>query len=243
MTQPITTAYCRYDGDYPANGFDAIKGFNTIGIKVIPFYGFGDIETEVNCNKTALVHGYVGDIQKALIKLNIPIPKPLDYPIELNSYLGRNIKEGFLGEIRDRKFLDGIFIKPKELKVFTGFVYCGNTDRLRICTYPDETPIYYSDIVNFISEYRCFVLDGEIIDVRRYKGDWSKAPNRDIIESAIRDYKSTPMAYCIDFGITSDNQTLLVEANDGFSFGSYGLHSTMYAKMLEARWEELTKYI
>jgi len=239
---PIHTAYCRYDGPLPCsiNGAAAIQGFNELGIKVVPFYGFGDIEESVDCGPEALVYGYIGDVHSALKKIGLPMPKPLDYPEELRAFLGRDFREGFLGEIRDTPVPKGVFVKPQEHKVFTGFVYYGNRDRLRIATYPDETPVYYSDVVDFISEYRCFVLDGDLLDVRIYKGDWSVAPNRKVVEAAVRSYKSGPRAYAIDFGITSDGKTLLVEANDGFALGSYGLHYVTYARMIEARWEELT---
>lgn len=39
--------------------------------------------------------------------------------------------------------------------------------------------------------------------------------------------------------MTDDSRTLLVEANDGFSFGSYGLDPKLYVRMLAARWREL----
>jgi hypothetical protein len=242
--RPIHTAYCRYDGDYPCsiNGSSAVQGFNYLGLKIVPFYGFGDIETDVDCGPEALVYGYIGDVHLALKKLGLPMPKPLDYPEELRDFLGRDFKEGLLGDIRDRQIPEGIFVKPQEHKVFTGFVYRGvRPDRLRLATYPDETPVYYSDVVSFISEYRAFVLDGKILDVRRYNGDWSKAPSRDVVEAAVRAYTGSPRAYALDFGVTSEGQTLLVEANDGFALGSYGLPPEGYARMIEARWEEITE--
>ena len=242
--RPIHTAYCRYDGEYPCsiNGAAAVQGFDYLGIKIKPFYGFGDIETEVDCGPEALVYGYIGDVHTALKKLGLGMPKPLDYPEELRGFLGRDFKEGFLGEIRDRRLPDGIFVKPQEHKVFTGFVYRGGRlDRLRIATYPDETPVYYSDVVEFVAEYRCFVLDGCLLDVRRYNGDWSRAPARGPVEAAVVAYTKSPRAYALDFGVTSDGRTLLVEANDGFALGSYGLPPEAYARMVEARWEELTE--
>ena len=51
--------------------------------------------------------------------------------------------------------------------------------------------------------------------------------------------KGAPAAYGLDFGVTADGRTLLVEANDGFALGCYGLDPVIYAEMLEARWCEL----
>lgn len=35
-------------------------------------------------------------------------------------------------------------------------------------------------------------------------------------------------------------QTLLIEVNEGYSLASYGLYDIRYAKLLAARWAELT---
>lgn len=38
---------------------------------------------------------------------------------------------------------------------------------------------------------------------------------------------------------TDDGRTLLVEVNDGYALGCYGLQHNLYAKLLAARWAEL----
>lgn len=58
--------------------------------------------------------------------------------------------------------------------------------------------------------------------------------------SAINDYKSQPAGFAMDFGVTDDGRTLLIEVNDGFSIGCYGLDAISYAKLLSARWADLT---
>lgn len=47
----------------------------------------------------------------------------------------------------------------------------------------------------------------------------------------------------MDFGVTNTGATILVEVNDGYSLGNYGLDSLLYAKLLSARWTELTNTI
>ena len=39
--------------------------------------------------------------------------------------------------------------------------------------------------------------------------------------------------------MTGDGRTLLVEINDGYSRGCYGLPPNLYAQLLSARWAEL----
>lgn len=44
----------------------------------------------------------------------------------------------------------------------------------------------------------------------------------------------------MDFGLTDDGRTLMIEVNDGYALGCYGLLYVNYAKLLSARWAELT---
>lgn len=43
----------------------------------------------------------------------------------------------------------------------------------------------------------------------------------------------------MDFGVTEDGRTILIEVNDGYSLGAYGLEPTLYTRLLTARWAEL----
>ena len=60
------------------------------------------------------------------------------------------------------------------------------------------------------------------------------------IKKAVQEYKTAPAGYSLDFGLTDTGKTLLIEVNDGYALGSYGLFYIDYAKLLAARWAELT---
>lgn len=83
-----------------------------------------------------------------------------------------------------------------------------------------------------------FAKQGYVLD--KGKGAEQVATHADTIEHAVRDYVTAPAGYAIDFGVTDDGRTLLVEVNDGYALGSYGLFYPEYAKLLSARWAELT---
>jgi hypothetical protein len=138
----------------------------------------------------------------------------------------------------------GIFIKPVEGgKLFTGVVINDIKD-FRICVGAQlDTEVWCSNIVNFISEYRCFIRYSEILDIKCYKGDCFIVPNKEILLNIVQDYKDAPNAYSIDLGITNKGETFLIEVNEGYSLGSYGLNSIKYAKLLATRWAELTNTI
>ena len=99
--------------------------------------------------------------------------------------------------------------------------------------------VVVSEYVLFDSEWRVFVVNGEIIGLSHYQGDHFVYPDSTTIKSAISEFKSAPAGYGIDFGVLSNGQTVLVEANDGYSLGSYSLNSVDYTRLLEARWAEL----
>ena len=85
-----------------------------------------------------------------------------------------------------------------------------------------------------------FIRYGRILDVRPYKGDWRIHFDSSVIEQAVNQHFSAPAGYALDFGVSDDGRTLLIETNDGYALGSYGLFYIQYAKLLSARWSEFT---
>lgn len=189
-------------------------------------------------------HLFLGTIQfmqTALRKLGIEVPPPLDYPESLKAFWGRSITESTMNEIAADPNQWNVFVKPKGYtKKFTGrlirstkdLVGCGDTEM--------NTPVWVSEPVTFVAEWRVFVRYKTILDVRPYKGDWKAPFDPEIITAAVEAYTDQPAAYALDFGRTTDDRFLLVEANDGYSLRSYGLFYINYAKLLSARWAELT---
>ena len=95
-----------------------------------------------------------------------------------------------------------------------------------------------SEPVNFQTEWRAFVRYRIIWDVRSYRGNWHAHYGSNVLDNTIRAYTGTPAGYAMDFGLTEDGRTLLVEINDSFALGSYGLDPIQYAKLLSACWAE-----
>lgn len=239
----LTKCYVRHRDNYPETVCQdyARRGFWELGIEVVPFEGFGDIEEIKDFGPTVGISGYIGDVHAALTKLGKPIPSNFDYPDELKTWWNRNIWKSTLDEVRAST--NRFFVKPIEQKAFTGFVWENDaTSRKRIVTCDDFTEVWCSDVLDFRAEYRVFVLDGKVLDARLYKGKWNMVPNSwNPVEVMIYYFKSAPRAYCLDVGVIENGSIALVEVNDGFAFGPYGLLPTLYARMLSARWSEMTK--
>ncbi len=138
-----------------------------------------------------------------------------------------------------------IFVKPlSQHKEFTGHVRRGDLDDLnRTAHLEDDFDVLVSDVVDFVSEWRCFVLRGQCIGAKPYAGDVRAiSPDWRVLDGAIGALGDALPAGCsIDLGVTRTGETLVVEMNDGYALGSYGLAAVPYAQLLEARWEELMR--
>lgn len=218
------------------NCFKAYLGFHEMGLETVLFSNNEELQKS---NPEDVVVGYVGTVRSRLRDFGIIAPE-MDYPDELKEYLGRKIWKSKINTINDHPELWPVFVKPFVDKRFTGVVVRSAKDLIGCGSCYENVDCICSEIVNFLAEWRVFVRYGKIIDVRPYKGDWRIHFDPDVVEKAVKGFCTAPKGYAADFGVTDDGRTLLVEVNDGYALGSYGLFYPDYAKLLSARWAELT---
>ena len=192
------------------NVYNAYYGLRNLGFECIFFKTYQEL-LDHHHTRGEVISGGLEIIWRS--KINYIRDHPREWPVFIKSVEGKRLTGKVISELKD-------------------LVGCGCCD--------DNYDILCSTPVEFISEWRVFVRHGEILDVRPYKGDWKKHYDPEVIKDAIKDYKSSPLAYGIDFGVTSDEKTLLIEVNDGYALGCYGLQAHTYAKFLLTRWAELT---
>jgi hypothetical protein len=220
------------------NCANAAYGFRLIGWEIDPYESIADIP---DLQPDEVVVGYISDIHAALTRLGIEPPLPINYPPELDRFLGRKIWLDRVNNIVDRPELWNIFIKPAlKCKKFTGKLITTSQDLIGCGDETEDSEIWCSEPVNFLSEWRCFVRYDRILGVHLYNGDWRLPVDANVVEAAIAAYRSAPAAYAIDFGVTDTGETLLVEVNDGYATGNYGLPPLYYAQFLASRWAEMT---
>ena len=217
--------------------YTAWQGFLALGFQPSFYQTTEDLE---DCRPDNLIVGSVSIVRNQLQSYGIIVPE-YDYPEELSDILGRKIWTDTVSSVLTKPETWPIFVKPVKDKVFTGFMLRSENDIPRLRQAKTDEPVLCSETVNFHTEWRAFVRYGTIWDVRPYRGDWHYHYDPAILDYAVCNYKTAPAGYAMDFGVTDDGRTLLVEINDGFALGCYGADPIQYAKLLSARWCELTR--
>lgn len=228
-------------GDFNTESvYTAWNGFRLLGVETRRFR-VGQTPPAV---KEHAIVGNVGTVQKYLAQLDVKSPRVESAPAVLHPLFHRRLWTTTLGEVR--KHLDGggdlFFIKPLHAhKLFTGHVLGRSFNVLsKTAFFDDSVEILASEIVEYVSEYRGFICNRELVGFRHYAGDFRRIPDARVIDQALAWWgDDAPAACSIDLGLRRDGTTDIVEVNDASSLGAYGLPSIPYARMIEARWCEM----
>ena len=127
---------------------------------------------------------------------------PLNIPKSLRGYAGR--------PVRDVLTPDDMPTIGEGVEVF----------RKSLTTIKDETngfltrPVFgdcrgyqISPRIKMLSEWRAFVFNGQILDLRCYAGDFFLHPDPDIVRGMVRDYADAPVAYTLDVAVVPGGKT------------------------------------
>jgi hypothetical protein len=151
-----------------------------------------------------------------------------------------------LGEAKEISKSKSIFIKPFDIKLFTGFVL-DQMIHTSISDIPDDIKVMVYDVFSspIKSEWRCYVHRDEVVDIRNYSGDIFTYPSEYYLSDVL--YKidegdfNFPIAYTIDIGILEDGRNVVIEYNDMWAIGNYGMPNDLYLRLLRDRYFEIVK--
>lgn len=228
------------EGEYRSVNFAvAAAGFREMGWEIA---GYSQREAVLpQLTRDDVIVDFGDESRRALAYLGIDLPDVPTYPEALRRFLGRRIWTSTIDRIASQPEQWPVFVKPLgDAKKFTGVLVRGTGDLVGCGDMAADTPIWCSEPLRFIREWRCFVRYGKILDVRPYAGDWRGRFDPRVIEDAVQSWPDKPRGCALDFGVDAEGRTVLVEANDGFALGAYGLPPLLYARLLSARWTELT---
>jgi len=249
----------KVNGDWlNENCYQSAEGFHRMGYDIVKFQIQDTLNTlTFNASifnqfdiREDVVHGGIYAIRNLFDRFGVPQPpihNPHDAPMDY--YTGRTFCERKLKDVAMEFTMDSdiaptpVFIKPlTEHKLFTGLVIRQFSDLIKINHVDGNTDILQSSVSNFISEYRVFINRQDIMGCKNYTGYYKVLPDFNLIEDAIRNYghhPELPVSYSLDFAITDKGETQLIEINDGFALGSYGLNPIYYCKMIRDRWHQI----
>ena len=229
---------------YNTNIANAVQGFYEMGA-FIDSYDYEDFEDILHyITKDDIILDGIYQSRRVFNKFEVNAPD-FDYPEEMQQFLGRKIWKDKISHIASDQSTWGNFVKPVKDKAFTGRVINGLHDLVGCGSIHEDFEVICTEPLDIKAEYRCFIRYDNIIDIRpygsneeRYKFPYNYNTVEEMLK-AFKTWKDRPMGCSMDICVTSDNKTLLLEMNDGYALGCYGLNSIDYAKLISARWSQL----
>jgi len=233
--------YIRGLNNFPTDdwGMSALMGFRLKGTNV---HFYENLE-EIPLNRNTMVVGYIEDTKWFFEQMNWEVPYDLTLPIELwtERYLKRYItKYSSYEDLKNCcKIIDfPIFLKPNNVKSFYPTII-KNLDDLK--PYENCKDFLISELIDIVSEYRCYIIDKKIVGCYNYLGSVYHYPNLSLVDDMIKEFTDAPIGYSIDVAVLKNGETCLIECNDGWSLGNYGLEPKLYTRLLTERWIEILK--
>ncbi|MCW3128370.1 MAG: hypothetical protein JWO03_4028 [Bacteroidetes bacterium] len=181
--------------------------------------------------------GSVDFIKKVCEIMEVELPEPLNIPALLIPDLGRKVWTQRKSELESFP----CFVKPlEEVKLFTGFVVQSKSDLDNNFEMKDwNGMLFCSELIgNIISEWRCYILNGKVLNCSCYRGDPLFFPDREKILELMSKFENSPAGYSLDVAVTVKGSEL-IECNDAWALGYYGGEFSDYYKMVKARWLEI----
>lgn len=168
-----------------------------------------------------------------------------DIRLPENSNRGYTIHK--LGDVKKAaKAGEKMFIKPIDIKLFTGFVI-DQMEYTSIAGIPDDTEVMVYEPFSspILSEWRCYVYQDKVVDIRNYSGDIYQIPMKEYLDDIVNKNKGIfPNTYTIDVGILEgQKEHVVIEYNDMWAIGNYGVPNDLYVRMLKERYFGIMKNI
>jgi ATP-grasp domain, R2K clade family 2 len=151
--------------------------------------------------------------------------------------------------LKDARNEGRAFIKPADDKCFIARVYDSGAELPEKEILPDAIPVLVSDTVNWLIEFRCFILEKQLVTLSPYlrngepsqssEGYWHAAEDEfnqatDFINRFLADENvMLPPAVVVDVGIIEGSGWAVIEANAAWGSGIYGCDPTKVLDVLE----------
>ncbi|MBR4083112.1 MAG: ATP-grasp domain-containing protein [Lachnospiraceae bacterium] len=233
---------------HSCNISNAMYGFRELGAEIIPYHTIDEIYDKVS--EEDIVLDYIDQCNKIFKKFGKE-PHIDDYPANFERFLGRKVWIDTIDSIstHEEKWSAGYFVKPVRSKAFTGKIISGINDLIGCGNCYENYEVLVSEALNIKAEWRCFIMYDEMIDVRPYgllldpeRKSFLYHYDENVLQDMLNEFKNIenrPAACSMDICVTAEGKTLLMEFNDAYALGHYGLAPILYAKLISARWSQI----
>lgn len=161
--------------------------------------------------------------------------KPINVPTELQT--AGFLQRGVLNDVPAEN-LAGCFGLLKQDRLFIkSTTRCKANNGLYDLTWlpvKEGKSFFVSEVIpDITSEWRVFVLNGDVVDMRRYMGSpFASAPPESFVKNAVTAWTRAPGAYTLDIGMTPTNIPFVIECHNFVSCGLYGCEDPRVLTML-----------
>ena len=257
----MTVYIQKAEGHYIFDGcYSADEGAKHKGYKIIYFDDIMEVPARnynVTMSNNILVVACVEDTALYLSRLGIKEPESINIPLSIDNsnFIKREINVMTLNSFKDFFPNTPMFVKPAyKTKAFASGV---NSKRnmlpLLLTDYKGswDIPVLVSEVVNMVSEYRVYVSKKRgVMGMKHYQGDEFIYPDNQYIYKVVQaliDDPKMPVSFSVDFAVIEPKNnyryTEVIECQDAWAIGAYGLDGSKYIDFLLERWAQLTKPI
>jgi len=162
------------------------------------------------------------------------------------AWRGRDVQLTSLGEAR--KITRQAFFKPADEKCFDAKVYQSGLDLPASGLLREDLPVLVQEIVEWQVEFRCFVLNREVVTISPYWRDGKLAKTEAGTWPASEEELNTAKGFCervlldqsvmipeavvIDVGYIAHSGWAVIESNAAFASGIYGCEAAKVLPLL-----------
>jgi len=221
----------------------AAQGFEWMGFEIRPFeFQPGTSPAQ---NSALKRHIFVGGIEcmRYIFTALGKFPPAINFP-------PGNVDAGLIGRKLEYLALQSavekfkaenkpFYIKPFERKIFDATLLSKGAQLSYFRGLEPDTRVIISEPLEIVSEWRTFIHNRKMIDCRSYAGDFRAQPDYQFIQANIDTYEDSPVAYTLDVAVLKDSRTVVMEFDDFWAVGAYGLDPSDYAQMLLDRYREI----
>ena len=139
-----------------------------------------------------------------------------------------------------------IFMKPVQMKQFDGGVFSVEMNDIhQTRDLSEDTLVLVHEVFKkrILSEWRCYVHHGKMVDAKNYSGDYRIMPNWGKVDEKVEWCRKNdfPVAHTVDVAVFDGDEVEVVEFQDMWAIGNYGIPNDLYTRLLTSRYFEIMR--